>query len=86
MTPKQKEIERKFQGALIVFRAQLDFLRKERLSDNKSYSAADLYGNAIENVMDVYKDWRKHLGESVKLSPSALACELRELADKIERE
>ena len=86
MTPEQKEIDRNFQGALIVFRAQLDWLRNPKTDDTPEVSAADLFENALENVLDVYNDWREHLGEPVRLAPSALARELRLLADKIERE
>ena len=86
MTPEQKELDRKFQGAMTVFQAQLDYWRNTKTDDTPEVSAADLFEHAIENVLDVYKDWREHLGEPVKLAPSALARELRLLADKIERE
>ena len=86
MTPEQKEIDRKFQSTLIVFSDWLNYLRKDEIKGTNSYSAADLFENAIENVLDVYNDWRKHLGEPVKLAPSDLARELRKLADKIEQE
>ena len=86
MTPEQTELDRKFQGALIVFSEWLNYLRKDEVKGNDGYSAADLFENAIENAMDVYNDWRKHLDEPVRLAPSALARELRKLADKIERE
>ena len=87
MTPEQKELDRKFQGALTVFHIHLEWLRKtsQEVPGGKP-TAEMLVENAIENVLDVYNDWRKHLSEPVKLTPSALARELRLLADKIERE
>ncbi len=61
MTPEQEELDRKFQGALMIFNAQLDYLRRTKAEDDNGYSAAVLCEYAIENVMEVYNDWKNRI-------------------------
>lgn len=86
MTHEQKELDERFQGALIVLNTHLDWLRRTSLQPpaDGNVRAEDLMKQAIDDVLKVYKDWREHLGCPVEVDAKTVALLLRQLADRLE--
>ena len=91
MTRKQEELDERFQGALVVLNTHLDWLRwLRRISkqppDDGNPRSEDMMKQAIDDVLNVYKDWRAHLGCPVEVDAKTVALLLRQLADRLEGE
>lgn len=86
MTHEQEELDERFQDALIVFNAHIDWLRRtsKQPPDDGNPRAEDMMKQAVDDVLNVYKDWREHLGCPVEVDAKTVALLLRQLADRLE--
>lgn len=87
MTTEQEKLRQKFVSAIITLNIVQRFI-KEQFDMDEDEVAAKLVTDLATTrdiFVELYEDWRAHLGDPVEVKPSLIARELRQLADKLEQ-
>ena len=84
LTTEQNELDRKVESALSFLKTHIEFSKKENKNGN-----ADGVVKFLESAYDIFaelrEEWRKNLGEPVKLNSKAISDVLLSLNDFVKK-